>query len=84
MMASERIPAHVFPAGSFVADELWSRGWTTADLAARTGWPIETVRALVCCEVGVTDAMADDLARAFGTSAALWRNLQATYDRASG
>ena len=50
----------------------------------KTHCPIETVRALVCCEVGVTDAMADDLARAFGTSAALWRNLQATYDRASG
>lgn len=72
-------PAEVFPPGEFIREELESRGWTQADLAAIIERPIQTVNLIVNAKKAVTTDTAQELAAAFGTTPELWMNLQVAY-----
>ena len=52
--------------------ELAARGWTAADVAARSELREETVTAFLNGHRTMTAFVAAQLARAFGTSADLW------------
>ena len=73
--------AQAFPPGEFIKEELEARGWTQGDLARIIGRQDSVVSALINGKRSVSSEIADELASAFGTSAALWTNLQASYDR---
>lgn len=87
-----------FPVGEYLKDELDARGWTTADCAARMGGDAAVNELTLELHLAVLDAppdhaihrgtMAEDtaegLARAFGTSADVWLNLDRAYHQAMG
>ena len=75
----ERVPAEVFPPGEFIQEELDARGWTQADLAEIMGRDTNLVSALVTARRSVSPETARGLGAAFGTGAALWMNLEASY-----
>ena len=70
----------------FIFEELTARGWTVDELAEKIGHnPLDMYLAVGSDEPGIRLAdMADGLARAFGTSPDLWRNLEAAWLRAKG
>jgi HTH-type transcriptional regulator/antitoxin HigA len=71
--------AQVFPPGDFIREELEARGWTQGDLARFIGRPLQTINAIVNAKKEITPETAVALGAAFGTSAELWLNLEATY-----
>ena len=75
----ERVPAEVFPPGEFIQEELDARGWTQTDLAGIMGRDTNLVSALVTARRSVSPETARGLGEAFGTGAALWMNLEASY-----
>ena len=74
-----RTPAEVFPPGEFIREELQERGWTQADLARILGRPLSAVNQIINGKKAITADTARQLSEAFGTSAQLWLNLEATY-----
>ncbi len=85
---TEHRVAEVFHPSEYIQEELEARGWTRDRLAtAMRGedWGTNRLAIDLYIEVGPTDpgcrlgTMADDLARAFGTSVELWRNLEKTW-----
>ena len=80
-MATRR-PAEVFPPGEFLREELEARGWTQADLADKLGCSPEDVHAIIAAKCRISPATARALSKALGTSAELWLNLDANYQRA--
>jgi HTH-type transcriptional regulator/antitoxin HigA len=72
-------PAEVFPPGEFIREELESRGWTQADLAAIIDRPVQTVNMIVNGKKAITADTAQELAAALGTTPELWMNLQVAY-----
>ena len=74
-----RVPAEVLPPGEFIQEELDARGWTQADLAEIMGRDTNLVSALVTARRSVSPETARGLGEAFGTGAALWMNLEASY-----
>jgi HTH-type transcriptional regulator/antitoxin HigA len=72
--------AQAFPPGEFIKEELEARGWTQGDLATIMGRQDSVVSAIINGKRSVSSQIASELASAFGTSAELWMNLQATYD----
>lgn len=82
------ISAVAFPVWSYIRDELTARGWTTIDIAYRMGG--DTMTNLCCLDL-LRDVAPHDtrltlgadtaagLANAFGTSAELWLNLDASF-----
>lgn len=77
-----RKSAETFHVGEYIADELAERGWTVRELAERMGGNPAINELSVELALHVRDPrafvgpkMADGLARAFGTSAQLWLNL---------
>ena len=72
-------PVEVFPPGYFIREELEERGWTQGDLASIMGRPVETVNRIVTGKLTITPETARGLAAAFGTSAELLLNLEASY-----
>ena len=78
-MASENVPAEVFPPGDFIREELEERNWTQEDLAAILGRPLRTVNEVISGKRGITPETATGLAAAFGTSPQLWLNLESAY-----
>ena len=79
MATAERVPAEVFPPGEFIREELEERGWTQSDLAEIMGRDTAMVSALVTGKRSVSPETARGLGAAFGTGAALWMNLEASY-----
>src|SRR6266446_3595534 len=75
-----RVIPEAFPPGDFIREELEARGWTQGDLAKIMGRQDSVVSALINGKRSVSSEIADELAAAFGTSAELWTNLQASYD----
>ena len=75
-------PAHAIPPGSLIARELDARGWTQEDLARSTGRPELEIAEIVSGASRVTPEIAQELAAAFGTSQALWLNLETFSHRA--
>src|SRR6266446_10182070 len=74
------VVAQTFPPGEFIKEELEARGWTQGDLATIMGRQDSVVSAIINGKRSVSPQIASELASAFGTSAELWMNLQATYD----
>lgn len=68
--------AEVFPPGEYIRDELSARQWTQQDLAQILGRPIQAVNEIINGKKTVTPETAIGLGSAFGTSAAMWLNLQ--------
>ena len=75
----ERKPVEVYPPGEFVKDELDARGWAQGDLAEILGRPARLVNELISGKRGITPETAKGLAKAFGTSAEFWMNLESAY-----
>lgn len=76
-MAEPLTPAEVFPPGDFLRDELDARSWSIAEFAQIVGLPARTIAAIIDGRESITSATAAPIARALGTSALLWLNLQA-------
>ena len=68
--------------GMHALEEMHHRGWSVHDLATESGLDDETLKDVLVGEHPVTNVIASRLAEAFGTSAALWTNLQQSWDRA--
>ena len=77
-------PARATPPGRIIRRELGARGWTQKDLAEITGRSEQVISQIVRGRKQITSETAHQLAAAFGTSADLWLNLEASYqlDRA--
>ena len=78
-MARELTPARVPPPGRIIRRELEARGWTQKDLAHIMDRPEQTISQIVNAKKAITPETALQLAAAFGTSAELWLNLEASY-----
>ncbi len=70
---------------SYIADELSARGWSREDLAREMGGDAEEnlcglAFMETCQDIQITiGTFAEGLARAFGTSAELWANIDEQY-----
>jgi len=73
------IDDNLFSPGEFIRDEIGARGWTQEDLAVILGRPLKTVNHIISAKKQITPQTAQELAAAFGTSAALWMNLETAY-----
>jgi HTH-type transcriptional regulator / antitoxin HigA len=71
--------AEVFPPGEFIQEEMEERGWSQDDLAAIMGTSKGLISQLLNAKRAVTNDTAELLARAFGTSAVVWLNLEYQY-----
>jgi HTH-type transcriptional regulator / antitoxin HigA len=75
----KRAIAVVFAPGEFIREELEARGWTHAELAKIMGRPLRTINEIIAAKRPITPKTADGLAKAFGTSADVWLNLERAY-----
>lgn len=71
--------ARVPPPGRILSRELEARGWTQKELAKIIGRPEQAISEIVNAKKQITPDTARELAAAFGTSAALWVNLETSY-----
>lgn len=76
---ANRIPAEIFPPGDFLKEELEARGWTQTDLAEILGRNQRVVSEIVSAKRAITPETASGLAKAFGTSAQFWMNLESAW-----
>ena len=79
-----RKPAQVFHIAEFLCEEIFARGWTTVDVAARMNTARGPARDLFIIDLLLSvhddgllldDETCDGLGRAFGVSSAFLRNL---------
>jgi addiction module HigA family antidote len=74
-------PKNPFHPGEILLEEfLTPAGITQTAFAKKLGWTRARLNELIKGKRGITAEAALDLAKALGTSAKLWMNLQATYD----
>ena len=74
-------PHNPFHPGEILLEEfLEPAGVTQTAFARKLGWTRARLNELIKGKRGVTAEAALDLAKALGTSAKVWMNLQATYD----
>ncbi len=78
-MSQTLMPARAVPPGRIVNREIEARGWTQKDLAAIMGRPTQAINEIINGNKSITPETAVELAAAFGTSPALWLNLEASY-----
>jgi len=78
-MGAQLRAARVPPPGRIIRRELEARGWTQKDLAHIMDRPEQTISQIVNGRKSVTPDTALQLAAAFGTSAELWLNMEASY-----
>jgi len=76
---AQRINPEAFSPGEYIREELVERGWTQLDLADILGRPPQVVNEIVAGKRSITAETARGLGDAFGTSAQLWMNLEASY-----
>lgn len=74
-----RTPAQVLPPGEFLKQELECRGWSQVELAEILARPPRLISEIVSGKRAITPETAKGFEAAFGTSAALWMNLEAGY-----
>ena len=67
--------------GEFVLEECRERGWSRRDLTKKSGLSEAVLNQLVWGILSLDETVAEALAGAFGTSAALWLNLEKRYRR---
>ena len=79
-MKQPKNPFH--PGEMLLAEFLEPMGINQSQFAQKVGWTRARLNELIKGKRGVTADAALDLAKALGTSAKLWMNLQATYDLA--
>jgi HTH-type transcriptional regulator/antitoxin HigA len=79
IMATDRIPAEVFPPGEFLRDELEARGWNQTEFSEIIGREPRLVNEIVLGKRAITPETAQELAAALGTSAQFWMNLESAY-----
>lgn len=76
-----RQPRNPFHPGEILLEEfLIPDDITQAAFAKKLGWTRARLNELIKGKRGITAEAALDLAKALGTSAKVWMNLQATYD----
>jgi addiction module HigA family antidote len=74
-------PKNPFHPGEILLEEfLVPAGITQSAFAEKIGWTRARLNELIKGKRGISAEAALDLAKALGTSAKLWMNLQATYD----
>jgi len=74
-------PKNPFHPGEMLLEEfLQPAGMNQSQFAQKIGWTRTRVNEFIKGKRGVTADAALDLAKALGTSAKLWMNLQATFD----
>ncbi len=74
-------PRNPFHPGEILLEEFREpAGMTQAAFAKKLGWTRTRLNEIIKGKRDMTADSALDLARALGTSAKLWMNLQATYD----
>ena len=74
-------PKNPFHPGEILLEEfLIPTGTTQTAFAKKLGWTRARLNELIKGKRGITAEAALDLAKALGTSAKVWMNLQATYD----
>lgn len=74
-------PKNPFHPGAILLEKfLKPGGITQTELAKKLGWTRARLNELIKGKRGITADSALDLAKALGTSAKLWMNLQTTYD----
>ena len=74
-------PKNPFHPGEILLEEfLVPTGITQSAFADKVGWTRARLNELIKGKRGISAEAALDLAKALGTSAKLWMNLQATYD----
>ena len=78
-MGGQLRAARVPPPGRIIRRELDARGWTQKDLAHIMDRPEQTISQIVNAKKRITPETALQLAAAFGTSAELWLNMEASY-----
>ena len=78
-MAETLRPFRPVSPGEILQEELGAREWTQSDLAEILDRPIQAVNEIITGKKAVTPATAVELARALGTSAEFWLNLEASY-----
>lgn len=80
-------PAECFPVGSYLQEELAERGWTTRDCSERMGGNVDIdtlaldflIDAQDDPRILLDDRTAAGIARATGTNAETWLNLDRAY-----
>jgi len=65
--------------GELLADELEARGMTQAELARRTGRPVQAINEIIKGKKEITPKTALELERVLGTPAYVWLNLERDY-----
>jgi len=78
-MGANLKPARVPPPGRIIRRELDARGWNQKELAHIMDRPEQTISQIVNGKKLITPETALQLAAAFGTSAELWLNMEASY-----
>lgn len=73
-------PDLVFPPGETLREVLEERSMSQAEVAARMKLPKKTISEIVNGKAAVTGATALELETVLGIPAAVWSNLQRTYD----
>ena len=72
-------PAHAFPPGEYLRDELEERGWTVTEFAEVIGRPVQAVSEILDAKREITTETALAIAEALGTTAEVWLSLQTRY-----
>lgn len=75
-----RVSVEPFPPGDYLQDFMEGKGWTQDDLATVLGRTRQHINRLLQGRTAITPDTAHELARAFGTSAELWMNLQMSFE----
>lgn len=73
------VPARVTPPGKILQREIEERGWTQKDLAEIINRPPQVINEIIKGTKQITPETAIELAKALGTSAEFWINLEANY-----
>ncbi len=72
-------PAHAFPPGEYLRDELEERGWTVTEFSEIIGRPIQAVSEILNAKKEITAETAMAISAALGTTPEVWLNLQTRY-----
>ncbi len=72
-------PVILIPPGEHIKEELKERNWTQKDFADILGVSEKTVSKIINAKQTITSEIANLIAKAFGTSAELWLNLESHY-----
>jgi HTH-type transcriptional regulator/antitoxin HigA len=82
MVKNEYTPEEVSPPGETLAETLEAIGMTQAELARRTGRPLETINEIILGKTAITAETALQLERVLNVPAAFWNNREAQYREA--